>query len=79
MLGRRRTDDVPGKLASLNKNLALSDIGMTIAFSVFIGFAVGLGLDKLLHTKPWLKLAGLLLGIVAGFVGLFREARAAGR
>jgi F0F1-type ATP synthase assembly protein I len=36
-----------------------------------VGWLVGAGLDKWLHTT-WLYIGGLLLGIVAGFVELIR-------
>ena len=36
-----------------------------------VGWLIGVGLDKWLHTT-WLYIVGLLLGIVAGFVELIR-------
>jgi len=39
--------------------------------ATFVGWLIGLGLDRWLHTK-WLYLAGLIVGIVAGFVELIR-------
>jgi len=36
-----------------------------------VGWLIGAGLDKWLHTT-WLYIVGLLLGIVAGFVELIR-------
>ena len=36
-----------------------------------IGWLIGVGLDKWLHTT-WLYIVGLILGIVAGFVELIR-------
>lgn len=36
-----------------------------------IGWLIGVGLDKWLHTT-WLYIVGLLLGILAGFVELIR-------
>ncbi len=38
-----------------------------------IGWLIGAALDHWLHTT-WIYLAGLILGIVAGFVQLFRTA-----
>ena len=38
-----------------------------------VGWLLGLALDRWLHTT-WLYIAGLLLGIVAGFVELIRTA-----
>ena len=39
--------------------------------ATLVGWLIGVMLDKWLHTT-WLYLAGLLLGIVAGFVELIR-------
>ena len=36
-----------------------------------IGWLIGVGLDKWLHTT-WLYIVGLILGIIAGFVELIR-------
>jgi ATP synthase protein I len=36
------------------------------------GFIIGFVLDRWLGTKPWLMLAGLFLGFVAGFVDVVR-------
>jgi F0F1-type ATP synthase assembly protein I len=38
-----------------------------------VGWLIGVALDRWLHTT-WLYIAGLLLGIVAGFVELIRTA-----
>jgi F0F1-type ATP synthase assembly protein I len=38
-----------------------------------MGWLIGVGLDKWLHTT-WLYLLGLLLGIAAGFIELVRTA-----
>ena len=48
-----------------------SQLGLTLPAATFVGWLVGAALDRWLHTK-WLYLAGLLLGIVAGFVELIR-------
>lgn len=39
---------------------------------LFVGAALGLGLDKLLGTSPWLLLAGLGLGFAAGIRNVSR-------
>lgn len=45
-----------------------SSIGLQVAFSIFIGLALGVYLDRhVFHTTPWLTLICLGLGIVAGF------------
>ena len=59
-----------------DKNLWLqiarySQLGLVLPAATFVGWLIGVGLDKWLHTT-WLYLAGLLLGIAAGFVELIR-------
>jgi ATP synthase protein I len=45
-----------------------SRVGLEIAFSPFIGLAIGVLLDKyVFNTTPWLTLIFLGLGIAAGF------------
>jgi ATP synthase protein I len=62
------------------KGLAeLSSIGITMVLATVIGLAAGYFADRWLGTKPWLTLIGLGLGIAAGFVNLFRSAKAAER
>jgi len=55
--------------------LAASQVGINLVVATFVGLAIGYFLDKLLGTGPWLLIIFLLLGIVAGFVELFRTAR----
>jgi len=55
------------------KGLAeLSAVGFAMALSIVIGLALGYYADRWLGTR-WLILVGLLLGIAAAFVGLFRS------
>jgi F0F1-type ATP synthase assembly protein I len=48
-----------------------SQLGFILPAATLVGWLIGLGLDKWLHTT-WLYLAGLLVGIAAGFVELIR-------
>ncbi len=55
-----------------------STIGMTVAFSIFIGVGFGYFLDHKVfggRTKPWLTLIFLGLGVAAAFKNLFHMAR----
>lgn len=54
--------------------LAASQVGINMVVSTFVGLAIGYGFDKLFGTSPWLTLIFLLLGIVSGFIQLFRTA-----
>ncbi len=52
------------------------ELGVLLPACTFIGWLIGAGLDKWLHTS-WLYLVGLILGIAAGFVQLVRTVIAA--
>ncbi|MBF0541280.1 MAG: AtpZ/AtpI family protein [Nitrospirae bacterium] len=55
--------------------LSASQVGIQIVISTFVGLAMGYGLDKLFGTAPILMLIFLTLGIIAGFVELFRTVK----
>ena len=48
-----------------------AQLGFVFPAATVVGWLIGAGLDKWLHTT-WLYIVGLLLGIVAGFVELIR-------
>jgi len=55
-----------------------STIGMSVAFSVFIGVGIGYLLDHKVfagRTSPWLTLIFLGFGVAAAFMNLYRMAR----
>ena len=65
-------DEKPNSDKKLWLQLArYSQLGLVLPAATFVGWLIGVALDKWLHTT-WLYLAGLLLGIVAGFVELIR-------
>jgi ATP synthase protein I len=57
----------------------LSSIGFALVIATVIGLVGGYYADRWLGTSPWLLLLGLVLGIVAGFVNLFRSVSRADR
>ena len=57
----------------------LASVGITLVVATVLGLAGGYWLDRWLGTSPWLMLVGLLFGITAGFVNLFRSAKRAER
>ena len=57
------------------ESMRLSSVGLQFGFSVLVGAAIGYGLDRLLHTAPWLMLAFLVLGFVAGVLSAARAIR----
>lgn len=52
--------------------LRLVGVGFFIGISIVLGVVVGLWLDSKLDTRPVLVIAGLLLGIVVAFYGVYR-------
>lgn len=54
----------------------LGAVGMELAVSTVVGLLGGRWLDQKLSTEPFLTIVGLLLGVVAGFVSLFRALKA---
>jgi F0F1-type ATP synthase assembly protein I len=54
-----------------------STVGMTVAFSIFIGVGFGYYLDNKVFdgsTKPWFTLIFLGFGVAAAFLNLYRMA-----
>jgi ATP synthase protein I len=49
-----------------------STLGFTIVIATFIGLALGLWLDRVFNTSPWLTVIFLILGIIAGFRNFYR-------
>ena len=50
-----------------------SQLAFVMPAATVVGWLAGLGLDHWLHTT-WLYIAGILVGILAGFVELIRTA-----
>ena len=48
-----------------------SQLAFIFPAATVVGWLIGAGLDRWLHTN-WLYLVGLILGIIAGFVELIR-------
>lgn len=56
-----------------------STVGINLVVSTFVGFALGYWvLDKHLNTAPWFTIVLTSLGIVGGFMYLFKIAKKAG-
>jgi F0F1-type ATP synthase assembly protein I len=64
-------DNEPSKKSMLVQLANYSQLAFIFPAATVVGWLIGSGLDHWLHTT-WLYLAGLILGIVAGFVELIR-------
>jgi F0F1-type ATP synthase assembly protein I len=54
-----------------------SYLGIFFGVAVCLGYFGGRWLDGKWHTQPWLGLAGLLIGVAAGFRELYRLSKQA--
>ncbi len=55
--------------------LGLTGIGFYIAGSIILGLLGGLWLDSKLNSEPFFLIAGLILGIVVAFYGVYNMLR----
>ncbi|HMK22838.1 MAG TPA: AtpZ/AtpI family protein [Terriglobales bacterium] len=60
-----------GKKSALVMLAEYSQLAFIFPAATVVGWLIGVALDHWLHTT-WLYLAGLILGIIAGFVELIR-------
>ena len=66
--------ETPKKTDGIGKAFGqVGSIGLLLAACIFIGTAIGVWLDRWLHTQPWLMLVFLLLGVVAGFYNVVKS------
>jgi len=65
-----------GFAAALSKAQPYLDAVWLMTGSVALGTLTGYFLDRRLGTKPWLLVAGALVGIVAGFYSFIRAVTA---
>jgi ATP synthase protein I len=61
------------------QTLSASSIGLELGLSVVVGVLFGRWLDGKLGSTPWLMLAFLVLGFVAGFRSVMRAVKRADR
>ena len=54
-----------------------SHVGIFFGVAVALGLLGGHWLDKRWHCEPWLTIAGLLVGVAAGFRELYRVSKLA--
>ena len=66
-----------GGIDTLVRAEKMTQIAFVLPAAVLVGWLAGAGLDKWLHTH-WIYIPGILLGVVAGFVQIFRLIATAG-
>jgi ATP synthase protein I len=63
------TEGSPPDASGLNLAMRL---GVELVAAMVIAVAIGYGLDRLFHTSPWLMIAFVPIGAIAGFRNLMR-------
>lgn len=62
----------PERRKQIRQASRVGAVGLEMAIATLIGALGGGWLDERFHTRPWLTTVGLVLGVAAGFRGLFR-------
>lgn len=61
------------KSAAIEKNSSVAvRVVADLASGIFVGFALGYGLDYALGTKPVFLLIFIIIGVAAGFLNIYR-------
>ncbi len=68
-----QNDDSDEKKSTWVQLANYSQLAFIFPAATMVGWLIGAGLDRWLHTS-WLYLVGLILGIIAGFAELIRTA-----
>ena len=67
-----------GRFGPLRAAGVLAGMGLTLGVAALLGAGLGYYLDGRWGTAPWLMVAGLFLGLIAGFVEMFEVLRKLG-
>ncbi|MCB9709319.1 MAG: AtpZ/AtpI family protein [Myxococcales bacterium] len=65
----------PENREQLKTAMRVSAVGIELALSVAVGYFGGRWLDNQLGVSPYLRISGLILGVIAGFHSLYRLTR----
>jgi F0F1-type ATP synthase assembly protein I len=70
-----KSPDPPEAPKPLPGAAAFLGMGFSAAVCVAIGVVLGLWLDHVLHTSPWLLLAGLAVGVTTAALSVIEQIR----
>lgn len=65
----------PESRKQLKAAMRVSAVGLELVLAIAVGYFAGRWLDNQLGTSPYIKIAGLILGTIAGFHSLYRLTR----
>tara|TARA_X000000950_G_scaffold267481_1_gene344008 strand:+ start:2143 stop:2427 length:285 start_codon:yes stop_codon:yes gene_type:complete len=73
---KRKQSETAIKFINTNQNKISAGLGLKISMdfivSIVVGVLIGLGLDKIFSSNPVFFIIFLLLGVIAGFLNLYR-------
>jgi len=70
---KKQQSGMSGMLSAWIQAEKMVQIALILPCAAFIGWAAGLGLDRLLH-QTWIAIAGVVFGVIAGLIGVIRMA-----
>lgn len=71
--GPKRDESAAKQAGSAQRAIELAmRLGVEMVAAMVIAVVIGWGLDKLLHTKPWLMIVMVPVGLAAGIRNLLR-------
>jgi F0F1-type ATP synthase assembly protein I len=76
---RERDKGPAGQASSGPSPAEFAGSGVQFVVSILLFLYIGKWLDSKLGTEPWLLMAGVLVGAVAGFYSFYRRIMAASR
>ena len=71
-----KKDDIHGPRPASNEAGRVLGVGLQFAAAVVLFLFAGKWVDSKLGTEPWFLLLGVLVGLVGGFISLYRQLNA---
>ena len=69
----RKPDDIHGPRPASQEAGRVMGVGLHFAGAIVLFLFAGKWLDSKLGTDPWFLLLGVLIGLVGGFISLYRQ------
>jgi ATP synthase protein I len=68
-----KKDEIHGPRPASNEAGRVMGVGLQFAAAIVLFLFAGKWVDSKLGTEPWFLLLGVLVGLVGGFVSLYRQ------
>lgn len=69
----RKPDDIHGPPPPSNEAGRVLGVGLQFAGAIVLFLFAGKWVDSKLGTAPWFLLLGVLIGLIGGFISLYRQ------